>query len=506
MTGDALRLCTMKRRYEMSSERLIGSCLVVTALLLLAAAPATAQRGGGHGGGGGGGWGGGGGNWGGGGGNWGGGGGNWGGGGPVGGNFGGEIGGGQSFNAAPAHPTPGGSSGYAGFESGRSGGNWEGDRGWTDFGGDRGLAGGGRGWRGEGWWGGGEPGWGWNRYGYRGGWPGYGYDFGWPGYYDYSDYYNDMYGPNYYGNQENQENYAYNANRENDSTVEYYYSRAVSAFRQGDYKTALRFAAHAEVEEPRDPNVHLVATLAMFALGDYRGAAIQAHAFAGIRQLPTWERVYQFYNNLQPYTRQLRTLESYVKSHPKAPDARFLLGFLYLTGGYRDAAATELQIAQRESPRDRFAALLLRRAGGRVSEMAAKPVENEGQPGNQESGGIEQGGQGSAQPTYQPQNRGAGGMQGGSIQGGSTQGGSTQGGSTQGGSQQGGSMQNPPSQGNSSQQGNQGNGNQGNAGSTQNRSMSGSQSASNGQNQETGGGLEATGPSAPQHPSPHQQE
>jgi tetratricopeptide (TPR) repeat protein len=132
---------------------------------------------------------------------------------------------------------------------------------------------------------------------------------------------------------------------------------------------------HAEVDEPRDPNIHLLATLAMFALADYRGAAIEVHGFGNARELPNWDAIYQLYGDLRPYTRQLRALEKYVKTHPSAPDARLLLGFLYLVGGYRDTALKELQVAQKLSPRDRFASQLLRKAGGTVPEMGAEPEQ-----------------------------------------------------------------------------------------------------------------------------------
>ena len=124
------------------------------------------------------------------------------------------------------------------------------------------------------------------------------------------------------------------------------YSRAVSAFRQGDYKTALRFAAHAEVEEPRDPNVHLVATLAMFALGDYRGAAIQRTPSPESANCPPGDGASTVLQQPAALYAPVADAGKLREVAPQAAMPAFLLGFLYLTGGYRDAAATELQIAQ----------------------------------------------------------------------------------------------------------------------------------------------------------------
>ena len=46
-----------------------------------------------------------------------------------------------------------------------------------------------------------------------------------------------------------------------------YYARALEAFNEGNYGSALRLAGHAAVDNPRDPNVHLLLSLSMFARG-----------------------------------------------------------------------------------------------------------------------------------------------------------------------------------------------------------------------------------------------
>lgn len=229
----------------------------------------------------------------------------------------------------------------------------------------------------------------WQGYGYRNrywdgrnwwrpypGWGPWGYGYGWPRYYgddSDDDAYSGPYEDSGVGDQEEEdESVQYGENTP--GRGENYLSQAIEAFQQGDYNTALRMAGHAEIDDPRNPEAHLIAALAMFATGDYRGAAVQSRILTSLGHNPTWEQIYQYYGNVRPYTRQIRALERYAKTHQSSAEARLLLGFLYLTGGYRDAAKRELQVAQRLLPRDRIAIVLLRRVGGTPTlETAARP-------------------------------------------------------------------------------------------------------------------------------------
>jgi hypothetical protein len=193
------------------------------------------------------------------------------------------------------------------------------------------------------------------------------------------EYYVNGNGPTYYYGQ--LDRYAYegtdNQNPYNDA--DYYFAQATRSFSQGEYSVALKLAAHAEIEEPRDPQIHLLETLSMLALADYRGAAVKAHSLAAMSQLPSWNEIYQYYGDARPYTHQMRALEVFVRSHGADPDGRFLLGVLYMMGGYRDAAARELQVASRLAPFDRYAARLLVRAAPemapRLAYYAYRPTE-----------------------------------------------------------------------------------------------------------------------------------
>ena len=50
-----------------------------------------------------------------------------------------------------------------------------------------------------------------------------------------------------------------------------FFEQAVSAFRQGEYGQATRLAGHAAVDDPRNPNVHVLAMLGLFAMGEFAG-------------------------------------------------------------------------------------------------------------------------------------------------------------------------------------------------------------------------------------------
>jgi tetratricopeptide (TPR) repeat protein len=159
-----------------------------------------------------------------------------------------------------------------------------------------------------------------------------------------------------------------------DNKINYFYEQSKAAFQQGSYRDATQLAAHAAVDEPKNPNVHLLLVLGMFATGEYRGAAMEAHTVALLNKSLDWATVYGFYNDLEPYKKQLQTLEKYTTDKPKQPEGRFLLGFFYMVGGYRDAAKKEFLAALKLTPRDRVAAQLLKSQGGEIPADIAKQL------------------------------------------------------------------------------------------------------------------------------------
>ena len=137
-----------------------------------------------------------------------------------------------------------------------------------------------------------------------------------------------------------------------------FFTQALAAFSAGNYEEAVRLADHALVDAPKDARTHELLSLAMFALGDYRGAAIEAHAAISLGPIGTWANLQAYYASPDTYTTQLRALENYVVSHPTAADAHFLLGYHYLMLGHSDAAKYQFQTAHQLTPDDALAAKL----------------------------------------------------------------------------------------------------------------------------------------------------
>jgi tetratricopeptide (TPR) repeat protein len=245
------------------------------------------------------------------------------------------------------------------------------------------------------WWHHGGPYWygGWGWWGVDIGWPWFGYAW-WPGYYDY------CYGVPYAGDGYVAAAYnptPYAAYMPVDASPEVlapgattdaavpetgaepggqfdFYGRAVAAFAQGEFGDATRLAAHAAVDDPRNQKVHLLLALGLFATGEYRGAAIEAHAVAALGKVPDWATVYGLYNNVEAYTTHLRALEKFVREKPASAEGRFLLGLQYMMAGHRDEARDEFLKALKLAPKDRFAAQLLKDCGGTVPPEIAKQL------------------------------------------------------------------------------------------------------------------------------------
>lgn len=160
-----------------------------------------------------------------------------------------------------------------------------------------------------------------------------------------------------------------------------YYNEARAAFAQGDYRNALRLAGHAGVESPRNPKVHELTLLALFASGDYRDAATEAHAALALGAPSDWPHLYAYYNNNDRYTEHLRTLEKTVADTPASAPAQFLLGYHYLMTGAKDEAKQHFAQAAKLTPNDKLAQHILKQleSGGAVTPptLPKPPVEQQ---------------------------------------------------------------------------------------------------------------------------------
>jgi tetratricopeptide (TPR) repeat protein len=225
---------------------------------------------------------------------------------------------------------------------------------------------------GLGFWG---PWWGWGL-GYDWGYPWWS-DYGYLGYYGYPGY--QVAYPGYVDGGgiaapvADSSSYDTGATAADTAEASDYYAQAIEAFQAGNYPEAMRLAGHAGIDNPRDPNVHLLLSLAMFEQGNYVGAAAEAHAVAALGAPVNWTSLIGFYNNgVEAYTTKLRDLESYVTKNPTQAPARFLLGFQYLAMGHKDAARMELEEVVRTVPRDPIAGELLTQAGGHPPQNVAE--------------------------------------------------------------------------------------------------------------------------------------
>ena len=211
-----------------------------------------------------------------------------------------------------------------------------------------------RGWGGWGGWGWGWPwytaAWAWGYPYYGGYYPGYYAAYTYP---DYGLYSTDVDVPVTQGTVDNSppDSFASNSTAATESaeTDPQWLGEAQEAFRQGDYRNAARLAAHAAIDSPQDPKAHEIASLALFAAGQFRGAAMEAHAALAMAPASDWPTLYSYYGDLPTYQRQLRALETFIGKNPNSPDGHFLLGYHDLMMGHRDAARDQFGAGQQRS-------------------------------------------------------------------------------------------------------------------------------------------------------------
>ena len=159
-----------------------------------------------------------------------------------------------------------------------------------------------------------------------------------------------------------------------------YHASALGAFQKRDYRNAARLANHAVIELPGDAKVHELFSLSLFAVGEYRGAAIEGHAAAALGPLSDWPGLYVYYNDLPTYTAQLDALRKFLRENPSSLDARFLLAYHDLMMGHVEKAKLLLTEVVAKSPQDKVAAQLLKQAADRLGKPAPAPPPPEPKP------------------------------------------------------------------------------------------------------------------------------
>ncbi|MEX2113162.1 MAG: tetratricopeptide repeat protein, partial [Pirellulales bacterium] len=137
------------------------------------------------------------------------------------------------------------------------------------------------------------------------------------------------------------------------------FGQARQSFAGEDYKAALDSVNQAIALTPDDPVLHEFRALVLFATGNYKDAAAAIYAVLSTGPGWDWTTLASLYPNIDLFTRQLRALESYCKSHPDEADAAFLLAYEYMTMGSTDGAIAELKQVVKVNPKDQLSAQLL---------------------------------------------------------------------------------------------------------------------------------------------------
>lgn len=147
---------------------------------------------------------------------------------------------------------------------------------------------------------------------------------------------------------------------------------AVSAFKAGDYQSALTQFDQAIKVNPNDGVLHELRALTLFAMKKYGESAATIHSVLAVGPGWDWPTMASLYPDVERYTEQLRGLEAFAKSNKEDAAAQFLLGYHYLTLGHPESAATEFATVVKLQPKDRVAQDML--------ALVEKPKEGQPEP------------------------------------------------------------------------------------------------------------------------------
>ena len=132
------------------------------------------------------------------------------------------------------------------------------------------------------------------------------------------------------------------------------FEEARTAFRGGDYATALTKVDTTLKTMPRDTVVHEFRGLVLFALQKYPDSAAATYAILAAGPGWDWTTMISLYGEAETYTKQLRALEAFAKANPQSADAHFLLGYHYQTCNHAENAAKQFKQAQALLPDDKL--------------------------------------------------------------------------------------------------------------------------------------------------------
>ena len=109
----------------------------------------------------------------------------------------------------------------------------------------------------------------------------------------------------------------------------------------------------------------------LFARGDFHQAAATIHSVLAVQPGWDWTTLSNLYDDIDVYTRQLRTLETYTVDHPDEAGPELLLAYHYMSTGHPKAAQRELETVVRLQPNDKVAADLLKMISGLAAQDGA---------------------------------------------------------------------------------------------------------------------------------------
>lgn len=139
-----------------------------------------------------------------------------------------------------------------------------------------------------------------------------------------------------------------------------YLNAARAAFQNSDYNSAIAQVNQAIARKPSDPMLHEFRALTLFAMGQYKDAAGPLYAALSVGPGWDWPTLAGFYPREDVYVAQLRALEQFVHSNPTQSEPKFVLAYHYMTGGYNEAAAKQLQAVVQLNPKDQLSAQLVK--------------------------------------------------------------------------------------------------------------------------------------------------
>jgi tetratricopeptide (TPR) repeat protein len=150
--------------------------------------------------------------------------------------------------------------------------------------------------------------------------------------------------------------------------------KARAAFKDGDYPEAQALVEQAIERLPSDTTLHEFRALVLFARKSYREAASALYAVLSVGPGMDWDTMSTLYPDTETYQKQLRSLESYVKGHPKAAYAHFLLAYHYLVLDEKEGATEELAAVVKLEPKNKLASNLYDALTSKAAD-ATKPAD-----------------------------------------------------------------------------------------------------------------------------------